>query len=93
MRIPVLLRGALVALIALLSIGSQSAHADIGGITLVVWTRYARPYSMLPSSLTASTGHSCTSKLLAWTCEEFHCTFRTNCTKKPLVIERNVDQQ
>ena len=37
MRIPVLLRGALVALIALLSVGLQSAHADIGGITLVVY--------------------------------------------------------
>ena len=30
-RIPVLLRGALVALIALLGVGLQSAHADIGG--------------------------------------------------------------
>ena len=37
MRIPILLRGALVALIALLSVGLQSAHADIGGITLVVY--------------------------------------------------------
>src|SRR6516164_11124386 len=37
MRIPVLLRGALVALIALLSVGLQSARADIGGITLVVY--------------------------------------------------------
>ena len=36
MRILVL-RGALVALIALLSVGLQSAHADIGGITLVVY--------------------------------------------------------
>jgi hypothetical protein len=37
MRIPVLLRSVLVALIALLSVGLQSAHADIGGITLVVY--------------------------------------------------------
>jgi len=37
MRIPVLLRGALVALIALFSVGLQSAHADTGGITLVVY--------------------------------------------------------
>ena len=37
MRIPVLLRNVLVALIALLSVGLQSAHADIGGITLVVY--------------------------------------------------------
>jgi len=37
MRILVLLRGALVALIALLGVGLQSAHADIGGITLVVY--------------------------------------------------------
>ena len=37
MRIPVLLRGALVALTALFSVGLQSAHADIGGITLVVY--------------------------------------------------------
>jgi hypothetical protein len=36
MRIPVLLRGALVALIALFSVGLQSARADIAGITLVV---------------------------------------------------------
>ena len=37
MRIPVLLRNVLVALIALLSVGLQSAHADVGGITLVVY--------------------------------------------------------
>jgi len=37
MRIPVLLRGALVALIALFGVGLQSARADIGGITLVVY--------------------------------------------------------
>ena len=37
MRIPVLLRGALVALVALLGVGLQSARADIGGITLVVY--------------------------------------------------------
>jgi hypothetical protein len=37
MRILILLRSALIALIALLSVGLQSAHADIGGITLVVY--------------------------------------------------------
>jgi len=37
MRIPIMLRGVLVALIALISVGLQSAHADIGGITLVVY--------------------------------------------------------
>ena len=37
MRIPVLLRNVLVALIALLSVGLQNAHADVGGITLVVY--------------------------------------------------------
>jgi hypothetical protein len=37
MRIPILLRGALVALIVVLSVGLQSAHADTGGITLVVY--------------------------------------------------------
>ena len=37
MRIPVLLRNVLVALIALLSVGLQSAHADIGGSRLVVY--------------------------------------------------------
>src|SRR4029078_3249759 len=37
MRIPVLLRNVLVALIALLSVGLQSAHAEIGGITMVVY--------------------------------------------------------
>jgi hypothetical protein len=37
MRITILLRGALVALITLFSIGLQSAHADTGGITLVVY--------------------------------------------------------
>src|SRR5215813_10946484 len=37
MRISILLRGALVALIALFSVGLQSAHADTGSITLVVF--------------------------------------------------------
>src|SRR5262249_49601997 len=37
MRIPILLRGVLVALIALIGVGLQSAHADTGGITLVVY--------------------------------------------------------
>jgi hypothetical protein len=37
MRIPILLRGVLVALIALFSVGLQSAHADTGRITLVVY--------------------------------------------------------
>jgi hypothetical protein len=37
MRILILLRGVLVALIALIGVGLQSAHADIGGITLVVY--------------------------------------------------------
>src|SRR5215475_4376294 len=37
MRIPVLLRGALVALIALFSVGLNSARADTGSISLVVF--------------------------------------------------------
>ena len=37
MRIPIVLRGALVALIALFSLGLQSARADTGSITLVVF--------------------------------------------------------
>ena len=37
MRIPIMLRGVLVALIALIGVSLQSAHADIGGITLVVY--------------------------------------------------------
>ena len=37
MRISILLRGALVALIALFSVGLPSAHADTGSITLVVF--------------------------------------------------------
>ena len=37
MRIPILLRGALIALIALLGIGLQSAKADTGSITLTVY--------------------------------------------------------
>src|SRR5215510_15507552 len=37
MRISILLRGALVALIALFSVGLHSAHADTGGVTLVVF--------------------------------------------------------
>ena len=37
MRIPVLLRSALVALVVLFGVGLQSARADIGGITLVVY--------------------------------------------------------
>jgi hypothetical protein len=37
MRIPILLRNVLIALIALIAVGLQSAHADIGGITLVVY--------------------------------------------------------
>ena len=37
MRIPTLFRGALVALIALFSIGLQSAKADSGSITLTVY--------------------------------------------------------
>ena len=36
MRIEILLRGVLVVLIALFTVGLQSAHADTGGITLVV---------------------------------------------------------
>jgi hypothetical protein len=37
MRIPILLRGTLVALIALFSVGLQSAKADTGSITLTVY--------------------------------------------------------
>jgi hypothetical protein len=37
MRFPILLRRALVALVALSSVSLQSAHADVGGITLVVY--------------------------------------------------------
>ena len=37
MRISILLRGALVALIALFSVSLHSAHADTGSITLVVF--------------------------------------------------------
>jgi hypothetical protein len=37
MRIPIMLRVVLVALIALISVDLQSAHADTGGITLVVY--------------------------------------------------------
>jgi hypothetical protein len=37
MRIPIMLRGVLVALIALIGVSLQSAHADVGGITLVVY--------------------------------------------------------
>jgi hypothetical protein len=37
MRIPILLRGALVALIVLFGVGLHSAHADTGGITLTVY--------------------------------------------------------
>jgi hypothetical protein len=37
MRIPILLRGALVALIALFGVGLQSAHADSGNITLTIY--------------------------------------------------------
>jgi hypothetical protein len=37
MRIPILLRGALVALTALISIGVQNAHAATGSITLTVY--------------------------------------------------------
>jgi hypothetical protein len=37
MRIPILLRGALIALIALFSVGLDSAHADSGSITLTVF--------------------------------------------------------
>src|SRR6516162_2866681 len=37
MRIPILLRGVLVALVALMGVGFQSALADTGGITLVVY--------------------------------------------------------
>ena len=37
MRISILLRGAVVALIALLSVGLHSARADTGGITLIVY--------------------------------------------------------
>ena len=36
MRIPILLRGALVALIALFGVGLQSAHADSGSISLTI---------------------------------------------------------
>src|SRR5262245_66523497 len=37
MRIPILLRGALVALIALFGVDLQSANADSGGITLTIY--------------------------------------------------------
>ena len=37
MRISILLRGALVALISLLSVGLQSANADSGSITLTIY--------------------------------------------------------
>ena len=37
MRIPILLRGALVALIALFGVGLQNANADSGGITLTIY--------------------------------------------------------
>ena len=37
MRIPILLRGALVALIALLGVGLQNANADSGSITLTIY--------------------------------------------------------
>ena len=37
MRIPVLLRDVLIALIALIAVGLHSARADVGGITLVVY--------------------------------------------------------
>ena len=37
MQIPILLRGALVALIALIGIGLQSANADSGNITLTIY--------------------------------------------------------
>ena len=37
MRIPILLRGALVALIALFGVGLQSANADSGSITLTIY--------------------------------------------------------
>src|SRR5262249_48824022 len=37
MRILIVVRGVLVALSALIGVGLQSAHADIGGITLVVY--------------------------------------------------------
>jgi hypothetical protein len=37
MRIPILLRGALVALIALFGVGLQSAKADSGSVTLTIY--------------------------------------------------------
>ena len=37
MRVPVLLRGALVALIALLGVGLHSANADSGNVTLTIF--------------------------------------------------------
>ena len=37
MRIPILLRGALVALIALFGVSLQSANADSGSITLTIY--------------------------------------------------------
>jgi hypothetical protein len=37
MRIPILLRGALVALVALFGVGLQSANADSGSITLTIY--------------------------------------------------------
>jgi hypothetical protein len=37
MRIPILLRGALVALIVLFGVGLQSANADSGSITLTIY--------------------------------------------------------
>ena len=37
MRVPILLRGALVALVALLGVGVHSANADSGNITLTIF--------------------------------------------------------
>jgi hypothetical protein len=37
MRIPILLRGTLVALVALFGVGLQSANADSGSITLTIY--------------------------------------------------------
>ncbi len=41
MRISMLLRGALVALIALFTVGLHGARADTGGVTLVVFQLFS----------------------------------------------------
>jgi hypothetical protein len=58
MRIPIMLRVVLVALIALISVDLQSAHADTGGITLVVykggWIIGGRPATARSASTAAA---------------------------------------